>query len=207
MSVYRLKPAFQRLLAPCVHGLARRSVTPNQITVATLLITVAGVGAIALLPPPYWLGLPLLQFLRMALNAIDGQLARLYNQITPRGMLLNEVGDLLADAVVWLAFLSLGVLSPFWIAVVALLTWLTEFIAVLVAPVTGERANHGPMGKSDRAVVTGVFAIIIAVQPNWLVYGDVALILVAGLLLVTASRRAMKVWSLVPEQKDENNGE
>lgn len=40
----------------------------------------------------------------MALNAIDGMLAREFNQQSTLGAILNEVGDIISDAALYLAF-------------------------------------------------------------------------------------------------------
>ena len=46
--------------------------------------------------------LPAVLFLRMALNAMDGMLAREHGQKTSLGALLNELGDVIADAGLYL---------------------------------------------------------------------------------------------------------
>ena len=76
-SNYQLKPAFQGLLRPIVNWLARMGVTANAVTIAALLLSLATGATIA------WtrggralLLLPLALFVRMALNAMDGMLAR-----------------------------------------------------------------------------------------------------------------------------------
>ena len=77
-SIYDVKPKFQKLLRPLVRALAGHGVTANQVTVAAMLISIAAGGAIVLQPAASRLLLliPLVLFLRMALNAIDGMLAR-----------------------------------------------------------------------------------------------------------------------------------
>lgn len=90
-SVYQLKPAFQSLLRPLTSKLASCGVTANQVTVlASLLCLVAG-GAVALWHPLRWplLLIPLVLFIRMALNAIDGMLAREHNMKTVLGGILG----------------------------------------------------------------------------------------------------------------------
>ncbi len=60
----------------------------------------AAVGAaIALNPAARWplFLLPLCLFVRMALNAIDGMLAREHGQKSRLGAVLNEIGDVAAD--------------------------------------------------------------------------------------------------------------
>lgn len=77
-SIYSLKPGFQRLLRPLSRMLARAGVTANHVTVlACALSVVIGLLLTARIQiRPLLLILPVFLFLRMAMNAIDGMLAR-----------------------------------------------------------------------------------------------------------------------------------
>ena len=102
-SVYDLKPRFQALLRPLVRALARPACTPTSVTVAALLLRGRRGALPAARPPPVvLLALPAWLFLRMALNAIDGMLAREHGMTTTLGAVLNEVGDVLADLALYL---------------------------------------------------------------------------------------------------------
>jgi CDP-diacylglycerol--glycerol-3-phosphate 3-phosphatidyltransferase len=97
-SVYQLKPAFQVLLRPIVNWLARIGVTANQVTIAALLLSLSTGHVIARTHGgPSLLLLPVVLFVRMALNAMDGMLAREHNQKSALGAILNELGDAVAD--------------------------------------------------------------------------------------------------------------
>src|SRR5262249_46731839 len=97
MTVYDLKPAFQNLLRPICRGLAASGVTANQVTVLACFMSVAMGGAIALhsATPEYFFLLPIGLFIRMALNAIDGMLAREHGQKSKLGAILNELTDVI----------------------------------------------------------------------------------------------------------------
>ena len=100
MTFYALKPRFQNLLRPLVAPLPQIGVTANLVTI------VAGLGSIVtgsvtarfadsrtvFLMIPVWL------LARMALNAIDGILAREFHQKSVLGGYLNEIGDAVSDA-------------------------------------------------------------------------------------------------------------
>ena len=100
MTIYDLKPRFQDLLRPLCRLLARIGVSANAVTVAAMVLSLATglvlwpLGRIQL----FLVLVPIVLLVRMALNAIDGMLAREHDQKTPLGAILNELGDVLADA-------------------------------------------------------------------------------------------------------------
>src|SRR5690606_34625308 len=95
---------FQRLLRPTVRRMAADGVTANAVTVAAMLLSL-GWGAVLAAggaTPVALLGLPIVLALRMALNAADGMLAREHGQASPLGFYLNELGDIVSDAALYL---------------------------------------------------------------------------------------------------------
>jgi CDP-diacylglycerol---glycerol-3-phosphate 3-phosphatidyltransferase len=162
-SIYQLKPAFQAQLRPLVSALARLGVTPNQVTLLALFVSVGLGAALALNPQSkvLLLAVPAWLFLRMALNAIDGMLAREHNMKTALGAVLNEVGDTLSDAALILPLI--WVLPGLtWLCVTfTLLAILTEFVGVLMQALGGARRYDGPMGKSDRAAIVGLLCLLL----------------------------------------------
>jgi CDP-diacylglycerol--glycerol-3-phosphate 3-phosphatidyltransferase len=164
MSIYQLKPAFQSLLRPLVGALARAGVRANQVTFAACLISI-GVGALLVLnsgQAALFVLVPIWMLLRMAMNAIDGMLAREFAQKTPLGAYLNEISDVLSDAALYLPFGLIVGSSMTAVAVVIVLAATSE-LAGTVAVMTGaSRRYDGPMGKSDRAFVFGLLGLLIA---------------------------------------------
>ena len=164
-SIYGLKPGFQNLLRPLVNGLARIGVTANQVTITGLVLSLIAGGMIA------WarggrmlLVLPAVLFVRMALNAMDGMLAREHGQKTSLGALLNELGDVIADAGL---YLPLAVVPGFnaWLVIgVVVLSILTEMTGVVAVQIGASRRYDGPCGKSDRAFVFGLLGLLIGLR-------------------------------------------
>ncbi len=162
MSIYDLKPRFQALLRPVCTALADRGVTPNQVTVFALFLSAVSGGWIALAPDsrtPY-LFLPVALFLRMALNAIDGMLAREHDQQTHAGALLNEIGDVLSDLFLYLPFALTSGFTPELVVLIVVLSGLTETAGLASLLIGATRNYRGPMGKSDRAVVFGLLSFL-----------------------------------------------
>jgi len=166
-SVYDLKPKFQRLLRPAMNALARAGLTPNVVTVAAILgsIVVGAVVSQSATKPALLLLLPAWLFIRMALNAIDGMMARELGMSTQLGAVLNELGDAISDLGLYLP-LSF-VYGPARWAVVAFSIGavLTEFSGVLGRALGASRHYEGPMGKSDRAFVVGALGLATFLYP------------------------------------------
>ncbi len=172
MSVYQLKSRFQNLLRPLVVRLAAGGVTANQVTVAAALVSIILGAFLAWSGNAAWFALvPVWLFLRMALNAIDGMLAREHGQKSTLGAYLNEIGDVVSDAALYAPFALVAPFSAPWIFAVIFLATLTEFAGLAGATVGASRRYDGPMGKSDRAVIFGVLGAWIAIDgtlPDWM---------------------------------------
>ena len=155
ISIYKIKPWFQSLLQPCVDFLAKRKVTANQVTVWALVLSMSVGLALCWMPSLLWV-VSIVLFVRMALNAIDGMLARQNNQQSVLGMYLNELGDIVSDAFVYLPFgFAIPKAMPFVLAIIFLST-LSETAGILGR----ERRYDGPFGKSDRAFAFGLVALL-----------------------------------------------
>lgn len=190
ISVYQLKSSFQNLLTPITMKLYRANVSANQVTLFTFFCSLLmAVILITANDVAIWLLLPIFMFLRMAGNAIDGMLARQHNQQTDVGFLLNEITDILADAALLLAFSAIAGFDSYWIISLLLLTWLSEFIALIVQIINGERDNSGPMGKSDRALFLSIFAILIGLGVDSLLLSSWFFVIGHSLLMVTCFNR------------------
>ena len=169
ITIYHLKPAFIALLRPLTVMLARRGVTANHVTSATCLLSCLYGAGLCLFPNsrPLWFGLPLWLFLRMAMNAMDGILAREHGQKSRLGALLNEMGDVVADAALFLPLVTIPGVSGFAVALFVWLALLTEFAGVLALMVDAQRRYDGPMGKSDRAFCIALAGLVMGAALQW----------------------------------------
>lgn len=162
-SIYDLKPRFQALLRPLCGTLANWGVTANQVTVAAAALSMSAGLWIAARPGDPWplILLPFVLFLRMALNAIDGMLAREFGMKSRLGAILNEMGDIVSDAALYLP-LAIHPAIPAWgIVGVVLLGVMVEMIGVVAIQIGGARRYDGPFGKSDRAFAMGLLGLLV----------------------------------------------
>jgi CDP-diacylglycerol---glycerol-3-phosphate 3-phosphatidyltransferase len=190
-SVYDLKPRFQATLRPLVRASVGRGVTPNHLTLAALLGSLAIGGALpaARHHPLLLLLLPAWLLVRMALNAMDGMAAREHGMRTPLGAVLNEVGDVISDLALGLPLVLLGPGLLWPVTAFCLGAVLTEFTGVLGQALGAGRRYEGPMGKSDRALLLGTMGLATAALPRLLEWWAPVLWVAALLTLVTSASR------------------
>jgi CDP-diacylglycerol--glycerol-3-phosphate 3-phosphatidyltransferase len=201
VSVYDLKPRFQQLLQIPTDALHARGVTANQVTLAAALASLLVGGALAWIlsahdgdaagPGLFWLILPLFLFLRMAANAIDGMLARQFAMQSPLGAILNEAGDVVSDAALYLPFALLAD-GGGWVVVLVLLAAVSELVGVLGVTIGATRRYDGPMGKSDRAFVFGLLGLLFGVGVPSGTWFTLAMLAVIALLLLTIYNRGRR---------------
>ena len=190
-TLYDFKPRFQALLRPAARWLAEKGVTANQVTVLAAVGSVLVGGFVVSTADMRWLFvlIPIWLLVRMALNALDGILAREFNQQSSLGAYLNEISDVVSDAALYLPFALVAPFDPLWVGAVIFLSVLSEFTGALGPMIGASRRYDGPMGKSDRALVFGALGLAVGLAPAlpawtaWIVPG------LATLLCVTIFNR------------------
>lgn len=199
MTIYNLKPAFQNLLRPMCRALAAAGITANQVTIAAMALSVLLGIALTCFAGSQWVPLlvPAWLFLRMAFNAIDGMLAREHGMKSAVGGMLNELGDVVSDAALYLPFALLEGIRPELIVAVVVLAILTEMAGVVAVQIGATRRYDGPMGKSDRAFVFGLLALLIGLRVPLGWWVNLALAVVAALTAWTIIRRAHRALAEV----------
>lgn len=199
ISVYNIKPKFQQLLRPVLDFLYKKGVSANQITLSSILLSLI-IGIL------FWyadecnylfLTLPIGLFLRMALNALDGMMARTYNQQSKLGELLNELGDVVSDLFIFIPLLKYEQENIYFIVAFLCLGIINEFAGVMGKLIAGERRYDGPMGKSDRALVIGVYGILLFAGVSISSFTPYIFALICILLVLSTSIRINKTLNNV----------
>ncbi len=195
-SIYDIKPAFQNLLRPLTRALASVSVTANQVTITAALLSAAVGACIYCYPNARWplLVMPGFLFVRMALNAIDGMLAREHNMKSRLGAVLNEIGDVVADTALYLPLALVPGFSLRLVVIITILAIISEMTGVVAIQIGAGRRYDGPMGKSDRAFVVGLLALLLGLgvpAGRWLWVVQIAICVLLALTILNRARRAL----------------
>lgn len=185
ISIYNLKKKFQDLLMPLCRKLNSIGITPNQITIGTMILSIVFSITFYVFSKYRWLFLtvPLFFLVRMGFNALDGMIANRFNKKTNLGIFLNEIGDVIADTVFFLCFFSTISTNTILTMLFVFLGILSEYTGVTAIQIDGKRHYEGPMGKSDRAFFISILSIFIFLGINnkyisYLVYFGIFLLVI-----------------------------
>ena len=194
ISIYKLKPKFQKLLMPLLKLLHGLGITPNFLTVFTILFSFF-IGYFLFLGIEnkiYFLFVSVGLLLRMMLNALDGMMATTYNLKSKEGEILNEIGDVLSDIAIYFPFIYFSSVSIELVIIFISLSVINEFCGLLSKSISGVRRYDGPMGKSDRAFFVGIICIVLFFTNTILVYIDYIFLTAIILMIISSYLRLTK---------------
>jgi CDP-diacylglycerol---glycerol-3-phosphate 3-phosphatidyltransferase len=199
-TIYDLKPKFQALLRPAAASLAEAGITANAVTIAALFLSVVQGASIALVPGAALplLVLPVTLFVRMALNAIDGIMAKEHGQATPHGAVLNELSDVISDAALYLPFALIPGVSAGLVVLVVVAGIVSEMAGVLGPLIKASRCYDGPLGKSDRAFAFGLLAVLLGIGFAPGLWTSIYLAVLLALSARTVVNRARRIVAEAP---------
>lgn len=166
-------------------ALARSAITPNQISV--LSVVFAALGGALLLYAPSPVGLVLVALcvqLRLLCNLLDGMVAVEGGKGSALGVLYNELPDRLGDSLFLVPLgyaVGLGWLG--WLC--ALLAALTAYIRVTGGSLGLPQDFRGPQAKPHRMFVMTVGCLLAAVEVA--VWGTTHALLVAVVLIAVGT--------------------
>ena len=188
ISVYNLKPKFQKLLVPLLVLLRKLGMSPNHITVFSVFFSIFIAYVLVKAPENniLFLMVSLGLLFRMMLNALDGMMAKKYNLQSKLGEILNEIGDIISDIAIYFPFLYFDDIRFEYVLAFILLSVINEFCGLLAKTISGERRYDGPMGKSDRALFVGLICIGLYFT-NSIIYIINYLFILATILMLISS--------------------
>lgn len=166
-------------------GLARSSITPNQISTLSIVFALAGAGALLYWPSPFALLLCAVCIqLRLLCNLLDGMVAIEGGKSTPAGALYNEFPDRIADSL-FLVALGYAAGEPWlgWLG--ALLAALTAYVRVTGGSLGLAQDFRGPMAKPQRMALMTLACLAAMVEWYW--RGTTMSLLVAAWMIAIGS--------------------
>ena len=194
ISIYEIKPKFQQLLMPIVDWMRKIGMTPNQVTILALLLSIVTGIILSIFHENKWIYIlmPIVMFVRMALNAIDGVMAKKYQMKSHLGLLLNELGDVISDLFLFIPFVFIAEDYGIGILLFISLSIISEMAGVTVQVIGSSRRYDGPMGKSDRAFIVGFISFLIFVHLNIIPYLHFVFYICSILMLINIYNRITK---------------
>ncbi|MDT0744573.1 CDP-alcohol phosphatidyltransferase family protein [Mammaliicoccus sciuri] len=189
--MYEIKPKFQQLLMPIVDWMRKIGMTPNQVTILALLLSIITGIILSIFHDNKWIFIlmPIVMFVRMALNAIDGVMAKKYQMKSHLGLLLNELGDVISDLFLFIPFVFIAEDHGIGIILFVSLSIISEMAGVTVQVIGSSRRYDGPMGKSDRAFIVGFISFLIFVHLNIIPYLHFVFYICSILMLINIYNR------------------
>ncbi len=170
MGIYSIKPKFQQFLKPIERMLIKNKIHPTTINLLALGISVSGGLAFFFSDknPVLLLYIPVMAFVRTALNALDGMVARTLKVKNQQwGEVLNEFCDRLSDVAILLGLAWTPYVNQALGFTVIIIVLLNSYLSILSKAVGGVRQYGGFMGKADRMFYLGLMALVIFISKEW----------------------------------------
>ena len=197
MGIYSIKPKFQQFLSPLNNFLIKNKVHPTIINISALIISIlAGVAFYYSAQYPFLLlYIPIMAFVRTALNALDGMVAReLKVKNMQFGEVLNEFFDRISDASIFLGIAFSGYVSIGLGVIVLVIILLNSYLSIVSKAAGGSRQYGGFMGKADRMIYVAIMAGVILLLNNFSIANYFVMFIGIG-TLVTMFERFMTIKS------------
>ena len=170
MGIYTIKPRFQKFLNPVKMLCVRWNVHPTLINIIALIVSIT--GGLALYYSDKFslllLYIPFMAFIRTALNALDGMVAReLKLKNKKYGEVLNELSDRLSDVAIFLGLAYSSFVNVHLAFIVIILISINSYLSILSKAAGGKRRYEGIVGKADRMFWLSVIVVIIYFSKNF----------------------------------------
>ena len=185
-SIYRLRRIFKGVVVRVAKPLATLGVRPNTVTYFTLFLSLCAVLALKLTQSQLIYGI--FVFLVGFFDGVDGAIARLRSQTSPRGAFTDSIVDKIAEVFLLFGILLtyptdsiLGIIVPIW-ALICTASWLiTSYTRSRAESLGAEDLDVGIGGRSERLFTLFAFSVI-----SYLLWG---LVVVTIMGVATAAYR------------------
>ena len=155
------------ILEPIAGGLARIGVTPAAVTVIGLLVTI---GGSALIATGYLIAGGMTAAVGVALDALDGPLARRLGTVSERGAFLDTMSDRFGEIAVWIG-MSVYLRDEPRLLVLCIVALACSLLVPYIrakAEFAGLEGKGGWMGRAERMILilAGIIIAGFVASPN-----------------------------------------
>jgi archaetidylinositol phosphate synthase len=178
----KIRSAVASALKPVASSIAAMGLSPNQITVIGLLVSILSAYAFYL-SYQFWGGILLL--FAGFLDIIDGAVARITGKVTKWGGVLDSILDRYSDLIIIGAILLAGLCDPLWGVIAIIGSVMISYVRARGEVEGISTSSVGLMERAERMVILAVSAIV--------GYTWTGIILLAILTHVTVAQR---LWHL-----------
>jgi len=185
----KLREKYQKAMVPVGAALAKTGITPNIMTLITLVPALVGCYAYSIREPVYG---ALMIILTGVLDMFDGAIARALNKVTRFGATFDHVLDRYAEFLIVLGIIAGGYCG--WVA------GLFALFGMLMASFTRAKAESvgglksctvGIAERQEKLLLLILGSVLVGVFPDTLNY---AIIIVGVLSHITVAQRLHYTW-------------
>ena len=191
MGIYSIKPKFQQFLSPLKNLLIKLKISPTSINFLALIISISGALALyySYLYPLLLIWVPFMAFIRTALNALDGLVARETKAKNQEfGEVLNETLDRISDVIIFLG-LSLSPLISLKLGSISIiLILLNSYLSIVSKAAGGSRQYGGIVGKADRMFYLSLAAVLVLVIKDFNIFNYLFIFLIITTIITFIQR-------------------
>ncbi len=197
----KLKQKIQQTLTTEAKAAHKIGLTPNMITATGIILAFLSALAYAQWQssPLYLLLATVLLLLSGLCDALDGALARLYQQTTTFGGFLDSLLDRYADAVVYVGIIVAGLCYPLWGLIALIGSMLVSYSRARAEAASIKMESIGIAERAERIIILAITSIIaIFWQPKTTI--NIGIILLAILSNLTVLQRSLHVYKMLKKE-------
>ena len=186
--------------------LSNKNITPNQISICSIVFAALAAIFLILLPSKNWL-LPILAAIfiqcRLLCNLFDGMVAVEGGKKSAAGELFNDIPDRIADPLILIAagyavnFAGAEIMG----FLAALLAVMTAYIRTLATSIGAPTNYAGPMAKQHRMAIMTIACVLTAFEHRGYFILIALLIIIIGCVL-TIYRRTIAAYNFLENKND-----
>jgi archaetidylinositol phosphate synthase len=198
----KLKKKVQQMLTSQAKAAHKIGLTPNKVSIIGFILALSSATAYAFTPnQPSWLLLLATLFLLASgfCDALDGIIARNFQQATVFGGFFDSVLDRYADAAVYAGIIIAGLCNPFWGLAALAGSMLVSYSRARAEAAGIKMESVGFAERAERMLILAAVSIIAFFFPkvDILNYG---IILLAVLSNLTVIQRALHVYKALKKK-------